>query len=80
MLKAVDAALRKFEELGQEITAKSRQERGNRKYKLKTSLGQIKIWDYKHFWCFKCKTTSGIDQIGLFIFAFIEGKLLCGAN
>lgn len=80
MLKAVGAALRKSEELGQETTAKSRQERGNRKYKLKTSLGQIRIWDYKHCWCFKCKTRSGIDQIGLFIFAFIEGKLLRGAN
>lgn len=43
LLKTVFAALRKIEGLGQEKTAKSRQERGNRKCKTKTSLGQIRI-------------------------------------
>lgn len=74
LLKAVYAPLRKFKELGQETTAKSRQERGKRKYKLKTSLGRIRIWCYKHFCWFKCKIRSGIDQLGLFIFVFAEGN------
>lgn len=69
-------ASRKFEELGQETTAKSRQERCNRNCKLETSLGQIRIWGYKYFWWFKCKIRSGIDQLGLFTFVFTEGKLL----
>lgn len=74
---AVHAALWKSEELGQETIAKSRQERGNKKCKLKTSLGHIRIRGYKNFWWFKCKIRSEIDQLGLVICLFRRKIAVC---